>query len=277
MPAEVDAQALVHQVNARIGANLSVLEVASHGDTGGAVYVVWPDGHQSVVTPSEVSLEELKRASEVLNLARDQGLPVPRYEAVVPVGDGAAVVQERLPGAVRALNVANLEAMVEVNERFAGLLAERPEVPVPKLLLRHEKGEGALGSYSDRSRSLLERVRRLGDWEMQGNDLVHGDFNHENVLFDDHGAVTGVVDWNGAVSRGDRRFALVKLRFLSAWTRADPAVLLHLDRLLEEMIEPETLLMYWAHWSLRMVDWTIQNGWPNAVELHLDVAETRLS
>jgi aminoglycoside phosphotransferase (APT) family kinase protein len=277
MPVEIDADELVRQVNSHAGGNLSVLGVASQGETGGAIYVRWPDGHESVVTPSDVPLPDLQRTAEVLELARSRGLPVPRYEVIVPLADRTAVVQERLPGAVKRLDVSMLEAMVETNERFAGILADRPEVPTPKLLLRHERGAGLLEGYSDRSRALLARIRQFGDAEMHGDDLVHGDYNHENVLFDDYGRVTGVVDWAGATSRGDRRFALVKLRFLLAWELRDPRVLARLDELLDAVIEPETLLVYWAHWSLRMVDWTIRTARPVDVELHLDVAASRLA
>ena len=138
--------------------------------------------------------------------------------------------------------------MVETNERFAGVLADRPEVPVPRLL-HHESAYRSLEEYSDRSRDLLTRIRQLGRVEMRGDDLVHADFNPENVLFDDEGTVTGVVDWAGSTCRGDRHFALVKLRFLLAWDTLfppgrDPAVLARLDELLDAMIEPETLLVY---------------------------------
>lgn len=276
MPVGIDADALVRELNARTGGNLSVLGVASHGETGGAIYVRWPDGREGVVTPSEASLPDLQDTAEVLALARSRGLPVPRFDVVVPLADGAAVVQERLPGSVLHPDVARLDAMVEVNERFAGILAGRPDIPVPQLLLRHERGHRSLEQYSDRSRDLLARARRFGDVEMRGDDLVHLDFNTENVLFDADGTVTGVVDWAGSYRRGDRRFALVKLRYLLAWEHPDPAVLARLDELLDAMIEPETLLIYWAHWGLRMVDWTIRTCRRQDVELHLDVAGSRL-
>jgi hypothetical protein len=129
-----------------------------------------------------------------------------------------------------------------------------------------------LEDYSDRGRNLLRQVHRFGDVEMHGDDPLHSDYNHENVLFDDQGQVTGVVDWAGSARRGDRRFALVKLRYLLAWELRDLALLTRLDELLETMIDPETLLVYWAHWGLRMVDRTIRTARPVDVELHLDVA-----
>lgn len=50
-----------------------------------------------------------------------------------------------------------------------------------------------------------------------------------------------------------------------------------LDELLAELIDPETLLIYWAHWGLRMVDWMLINDFGRAAtEIHLSLAETRL-
>jgi hypothetical protein len=53
-------------------------------------------------------------------------------------------------------------------------------------------------------------------------------------------------------------------------------MLARLDQLLDAMIGPETLRLYWAEWSLRMLNWTIRNYRPVDVELHLDVADSRL-
>ncbi len=131
MPVETDADQLVRELNAHAGCHLSVVGVAAQGETGGAIYVRWPDGHKGVVRPSDVPMPELQRTAEVLAMTRSLGLPMPRYEVIVPLADRRLVVQERLPGAVRRLDVAKLEAMVESNERFAGILADRPDVPVP--------------------------------------------------------------------------------------------------------------------------------------------------
>jgi aminoglycoside phosphotransferase (APT) family kinase protein len=111
---------------------------------------------------------------------------------------------------------------------------------------------------------------------MHGWDLVHTDFNHTNILFDGDGTLTGVIDWDLSTARGDRHFGLVKLRYLLAWEAPDPVVLARLDELLEDLIEPRTLLTYWAHWGLRLVDWTISHFKPSDVEEHLRLAESRL-
>lgn len=144
------------------------------------------------------------------------GAPVPEYQLVVELPGYRAIVQERLPGQVKKLDVARLEAMVDANERFAGLLADESGLPAPQLLLHHERGYRSLETYSERTRRLLDRVRELGDVQMSCDDLLHTDYNHTNVLFDEHNRPTGVIDWDQAAAQGDRHFALVKLRYLLA-------------------------------------------------------------
>jgi aminoglycoside phosphotransferase (APT) family kinase protein len=172
-----------------------------------------------------------------------------------------------------------------MNERFAGLLVERPDIRTPKLYLersgpafyRHE----TLAQYSRRSRRLLERIEQLGPYELTGTDLLHADYTLGNVLFDGT-EISGVVDWG--VLRGDRRFALVGLRFDLAWTAmdqsspvsVDPGAVARLDQHLEALLEPAELLRYWAHWTLRQLDWTISHHGQADIELHLELGESRL-
>jgi hypothetical protein len=268
---------VVDLVNAATGTRLSVVGRAAHGSNGGAVYIQWPDGRDGVVTQSTEPLAGLQCQAAILSAARASGAPVPEYQLVVELPEYRAIVQERLPGQVKKLDVARLEAMVDANERFAGLLAGESGLPEPELLLHHERGYRSLETYSERTRRLLDRVRELGDVKMSGDDLLHTDYNHSNVLFDEHNKLTGVIDWDQAAARGDRHFALVKLRYLLAWEDPNPIVMARLDELLAELIDPETLLIYWAHWGLRMVDWMLINDFgPAATEIHLSLAETRL-
>nr|WP_238341681.1 aminoglycoside phosphotransferase family protein [Actinopolymorpha rutila] len=153
----------------------------------------------------------MQQTAEVLAFARSKELPVPRQEAVVAIDDGSlAVVQERLDGRPSArVDAAVIDATVAVNERFAGLLADRPDVPIPPMWLRESAPvfprHELLATHSDRSRRLLERIRAIGalePHEMTGDDLVHPDFTFRNVLYDCDGHVSGVVDWNWGVGRG---------------------------------------------------------------------------
>jgi aminoglycoside phosphotransferase (APT) family kinase protein len=283
---------VVSALNRRTGAGLRIVGRAAEGELGGAIYAEWPDGRPAVVTRFLASLAEAERTAEVLAYVRDRGIPVPRHDLVVDLDDGVVFVQERLPSAPpRRLTPARIEAIVEINDRFAGALAARSDVPVRLLCLdrsgdpfpRHE----VLRAHSARSRRVLDEVLRIGQREpreMVGNDLVHVDLTAANVLFDENDRATAVVDWNLGAYRGDRLFALVKTRFDREWfvrsPDADPvenAAAARLDDILAERIAPATLRMYWAHWMLYQLHWAIRSAPSQVVDWHLDMAEYRLA
>lgn len=285
---------LVRRVNERAGCGLVHLGDADQGETAGAAYVRWPDGLLSVVTRATVGAARMRQTADVLGLARARGLPVPRHELTVELGDGVvAVVQQRLPGHhPAAVDADVIDALMGVNDRFAGLLADRPDVPVPLLDLsrsgaahsRHEP----VARYNARSRRLLHRIEEIGAASpqvMTGTDLVHPDFTMPNVLFDDTGRVTGVVDWNNGAARGDRHLALVKLLFDLTWDAASPGggqqhvqagATDRLEAVLHQTVAPDLLRIYWAHWTLTMLSWTIPAGDPAAVDVHLALGERGL-
>lgn len=222
---------VVDEIREHLQVDVELLEMAELGDSGGAAYIRWPDGRVGVLTRPVTTLERMQLTAEVLAFAKEWGLPVPRHELVVRLRDGeVAVVQERLPGApVERVTVGVIDAMWAMNERFAGLLADRPEVPIPSLCLRQSGPDyprhELLERYSDRTRRMLRRIRQLGaepPLEMIGSDLLHLDFARGNVLFDERGQVSGVVDWNLGVARGDRRLALACLRNDLEWSVLNP-------------------------------------------------------
>jgi aminoglycoside phosphotransferase (APT) family kinase protein len=278
---KLDADQLVGEVNANTQAGLEFLGRATDGEVG-AAFVRWPDGREGVLTRGFGSVAELRRTAAILGAARLRGLPVPRYELLVELPAGVGVVQERLPGTPPAVvDRPLLQAMIALNERFAGLLAGRTDVPVPAMHLL-ESGPGfcvheSLARYDDRTRRLLGWVREVGRAEpagMTGDDLVHLDYHTGNVLTDESGQLTGIVDWDG-IGRGDRRFGLVTLRFDAYW-RMPGASLGWFDELLDATLDPATLRLYWAHMSLRQVDWAIRHHGPAEVERWLGFGETRV-
>lgn len=243
------------------------------GGEVGAAYVRWPDGRRSVLNSGSA------RAGPILDLARAAGLPVPRYELVADVDGTTVVVQQRLPGAPPATVDADLiDQMAELNDRFAGLLAAHPEVPGADLFLTAD-GPGfclhqPLAAYNARTARLLNWVHEVGadTPDVSGDDLMHLDFHVGNVLVDD-GRITGLVDWDGA-ARGDRHFDLVVLRFGLAGNA--PRLAARLDDRLAG-VAPDRLRAYWAHISLRQVDWSIRHHDAEAVDRWLTVAEAGLN
>lgn len=217
-------------------------------------------------------------------LARSEGLPVPSYDLIAELPHAHAIVQQRLTGAPPStVDRTLVEDMVAATDRMAELLADRLDVPTPDLHLA-TSGPGfclheTLATYDDRTRRLLDRVRAIGrrlPTPMHGTDLVHLDFHPGNILVDATGRLTGIVDWNG-MGRGDRWFAVVTLRFDLTQLRVDPALMSWLDALIEANVAPAALDAYWAHLSLRLVDWTIRHHgpanldhWHTVADQHLD-------
>lgn len=276
---KLDAGRLVADVNRHSTLALELLGPASGGEVG-AAYVRRPGGREAVLTAGHAPAE-IRRTGELLDLARGAGIPSPRYEDIVELPAGIALVQQRLPGAAcRNVDRRLVRKMVDINERCAGLLTRRPDVAIPDLFLR-KSGPGfciheSLASYDRRTRRLLDWVRAVGADEpagMSGDDLVHLDFHTGNVLADASGEITGIVDWDG-IGRGDRRFALVTLRF--DLTTHDTDAGAWLDGLLADVLPPAALRLYWAHMSLRMVDWAIRHHGPSEVAHWLSFAETRM-
>jgi hypothetical protein len=167
------------------------------------------------------------------------------------------------------------------------LPGHRPDVPLPQLQL--PPADGLLEQYDARSRRLLVRIRELiagsSTAAFNGDDLVHPDLTVPNVLFDRSGEVTGVVDWNLGVARGDRRFGLVKLLFDLTWAAAVPgpeqrptaAALDRIDELVHTTIPPDTLRTHWAHHTLSMLSWTIHARDTEAIGIHLALGERGLT
>ncbi|HZX03148.1 phosphotransferase family protein [Kribbella sp.] len=272
---KLDARVLLEAVNGRTGAGLEFVGRAAGGQVG-AAFVRWPDGRDAVLTRGSGGIDEVRRTAEVLAAARARGLPVPEYQLLADLGDAVGVVQERLPGRPpQKVDRPLLEAMIALADRFAGIA---PALPAPPLYLL-ESGPGyclheSLERYDDRTRRLLGRIHEIGRAEpegMTGDDLVHLDFHTANVLVDDTGNLTGIVDWDG-IGRGDRHFGLVTLRF-DAHVRMAGADLGWFDELLESRLSPGALRRYWAHMMLRQVDWSIRHHTAADVTLWLDFAE----
>jgi hypothetical protein len=269
----LDAQYAVRRLAELTGVELAV-EGPCRGGEVGAAYVRWPDGRRSVLTGGTPT------AAPLVELARAAGLPVARYELAALLDEATyVVVQELLPG--RSPDVVDrplVEAMLALNGRLAGLLADRTDLPAVPLYLR-ESGpgfclHGPLRGYDRRTARLLDWVRDVGSERdsADGGDLVHLDYHPGNILVSGGPttAITGVVDWDGA-GRGDRHVDLVTLRFDLAM-RA-PALTGWLDDVLAGSADRERLRAFWAHMSLRLVDWAIRHHTRAEVELWLDVGE----
>ncbi|HVX42287.1 MAG TPA: phosphotransferase [Mycobacteriales bacterium] len=280
----LDAARLADRLAAEAGVRLEVEGLSSGGQVG-AAYVRWPDGHRSVLTyVPAAALTRSRETARNLEFVLRAGVPAPRYELVVDLGDEVAIVQELMPGHPPSrVDVDLIEQMLEINHRLYGVLAGIPDIAAVPLYLT-ESGPGfhlhePLQSYSDRSCRLLGWIREVGRSvppTMVGDDLVHVDYHPGNVLVDDSGTISAVVDWNGT-ARGDARFAIVVMRFSGPPGQLAPDVVARIDRALDEELTPDELRPYWAALSLRLVDWSIRHFSAPDTERWLDLAESRIS
>ncbi|MGW2177518.1 aminoglycoside phosphotransferase family protein [Streptomyces sp. NPDC001732] len=278
----LDPDRLVAAVHAGAGVRL-VVEGPCPGGEVGAAYVRWPDGHRSVLKwRPGARLDELRAGPlAVCEVLRGRGYPCPSTELALQVDGAVVLVQQLLPGApLELLDHHGLDRALALNESQAGLLAGRADVPPVNLYLL-EDGPGyclhePLRRHGRRGAALERRIGSAGAARpphLAGDDVVHQDFHHGNLLAVD-GSVTGVVDWDGA-GRGDRRFDLVTLRFGLHAKEQAPGVVRRLDAVLDALPE-DVLRPCWAHMSLRMADWAVRHFAPGDVEHWLDLAEQRL-
>ena len=269
--ARLDAPRLLERIADITGVQL-ILEGPCPGGEVGAAYVRWPDGRRSVLTQGR------SRTGPLLELARAAGVPTARYELSAHIDGARVVVQQRLPGIPPATVDADLvHAMIALNLRLTGLLTSYPAAPAAEMYLSVD-GPGfclhePLREHSKRSARLLDWIHEVGRSasDMDGDDLVHLDYHPGNILVSGR-RISGVIDWDGA-RRGDRRFDLVTLRFDLAW-RAP-----HLTGPLDERltaVDAERLRVYWAHMSLRQVDWSIRHHDAETVDRWLTIAESRM-
>ena len=267
--ARLDAPQVIDRIAEITGVRLA-LEGAAPGGEIGAAYVRWPDGRRSVLT------EGRSRTGPLVDRARAAGVPTARQELSARVDGVHVIVQQRLPGSPPdTVDETLVRQLLAVNDRLAGLLADRPAGAPVDL---HLTGDGPgfclhqpLAEYDARTARLLDQVHEIGaeGSAMIGDDLVHLDFHPGNVLVDG-GRLTGVIDWDGA-TRGDRHFDLVTLRF---WlTGHDRRLTAPIDERLTAISERRRRA-YWAHMSLRQVDWSIRHHDAATVAHWLDVAES---
>jgi aminoglycoside phosphotransferase (APT) family kinase protein len=284
---------VVLALNERAGCQLELVGLVDQGQSG-AAYVRWPDGRDAVVTTAFATIDQMRQTAEVLADVRPLGIPVPAHEFLFDLGDGTvAVVQQRLPGStVTTPDVSTVDAIVAINERFAGLLAHRPDVEPPPLSLGRPGDRipcEPIEQHSSRARRLLGAIRSTGcgdrTTEVVGTDLVHVDLTVSNMLFDPEGTITGVVDWNYGVARGDRRYGLVKLlhtlSFDAATAPADvrptDAAVRRVEAVLATCLAPETLRRYWAHQTVNMLYASFRWGTQEAFTTYLELGESKLT
>lgn len=273
----------IAEINAQTGADLELIGLDDQtGGTSSAAYARRrATAMEFAITRTTASLTDMTLTAEVLEIARSAGCLVPRHVETVQLPDGyVAIVQERLPGRrPRRVNAATVDAMVAANEQFASLLSGRHDVPPPSAFVPStiSPWNATLGSYSSRSERLLTR-NRDGSTSMAGDDLVHLDYTLGNVLYEDQHLVSGIVDWNRGVARGDRWHALigtqVNMTSEAGLYGVTVDALDRLDDILTTYLDEQTRARYREHWYLDNAHRSIASRFPaERIEHDLDLVE----
>jgi Ser/Thr protein kinase RdoA (MazF antagonist) len=247
-------------------------------DAGGRRYVakVLPgDRDAGVVLADRLAL---------LDSLRERGYPLPRYIAAGWYGGHVLAVQEWADGRQRDdLDRSMVEALVELARRHHGNTGRDGGAFAAWLVGSLRTGcdgyclHAPLERHDARTRLLLGRVREIGrrldPGDVPAGGIVHRDFHHRNVLWDD-GRVSAIVDWEDC-GPGDPVFDLVTLAFGLDVARTTPEAR-ELPWQAAAATRPEMLRAYAAHMALRQVDWSIRHRSAADVERWLDFSNQTL-
>jgi aminoglycoside phosphotransferase (APT) family kinase protein len=255
---------------------------APGGRSQGAWFATATDGAPVVLkwSPDEAMAERYEALLPALDELRARGVPVPRYLAVIPFEGGTLSAQTSLPGRSEDNpSPAVVGGIVACVAAKAGLRGPPPAADqstwgafVVHALTIGQGGWAThepLRTWGRRSASVLDRAQAVGanasPGEFPDDGLVHLDLHTDNVLVED-GALSGVVDWEGACA-GDHRYDLVQFAFdldghdQPIWDVVDAAD-----------FDPQVLRAYLALLALKCTSSAIRTR-PEDVTRQLDRAE----
>lgn len=258
---------------------------ALDGGAVGAWLVRWPDGHLGVLTwfpplaPGQPG-GAFEVARKLMETARVAGVPIPRYEAVVPLEDlGIAVLQERIEGQIpNVVTKALIEHVLELADIRRGLLVDTPDADSLMPLFLTSPGPGyclhePLRHFSRRTRLLLDVIQGTADPEndfLRGSDVVHFDYHLGNMLVGhNRDRLAAIVDWGGARA-GSVSLDLAILSF-DLTRRAPGPSQQRVEHYLKASSEGTESAKVLAHASLRLLDWSIRHN-PQEAEHWITVA-----
>ena len=256
---------------------------AEGGQSEGAWFATAPDGTPVVLKwfADETMADRYAVLLHGLDELRSRGVPVPEYPHVLSIDGGTVSAQQFLPGSsARNPPPSMVERVLECVAAQAGIASRLPApgldpwgASVVESLTVGVDGwaeHEPMRTGDPRSAAVLERVEAVGadadpSW-FPNNGLVHLDLHTDNVLADEDGRLTGIIDWDGACA-GDPRFDLVRYAF--DLDGHDQPVW---DLVEATGIEARVIRAYVAHHALRCTGWAIVHH-PEDMPRQLDRAE----
>jgi len=256
---------LIERVNALHQTTFTLLEKYPDGEQGAFVVVDHLNKRWVLKWAREArNLEWMQGAKTVTDLLRNLGYPAPSYLLIGKISEGIYSIQSALPGSpLRHLPSTLLPRLFEINELQRGrAIPGRSDWHQEALRTVLRGGDGyclhtSLQQHSPETAELLKALQALvrahQDEPHRTNDIVHGDFQHANILIEDE-RISGVVDWDG-FGAGDCIFDIATLLFYSY---DDAEVRNQLWNYALERASLKLLSIYLAHLILRQVDWSLR-------------------
>lgn len=261
--------------------HMTAFELGERYTTGeqGAFAVFDHEGKRGVLkwTPGRHAVDRLEQARAITDRLRSVGYPAPGYLYIGQALAGTYSIQLALPGFPMPLNTTAeyLRRLLELNTMQARLafpgLPDWHQEAVNTVLLG---GDGyclhsSLQQHSPVTATLLSDLQSLvsahRDTPHQTNDVVHGDFQHANILVHDH-QISGVIDWDAAHA-GDCTFDIATLLFYSY---DDLKVREQLWQHALERASLDLLSVYLAHLILRQADWSLRHHDQTTIDRYLN-------
>lgn len=232
----------------------------------GAFALCDEQGRQAVLKwqPDGQRLQRLQQAQQVTEQLCRVGYPAPHYLFIGITCGGAYSVQLALPGSpLPYISATLVPRLLEINAlQKDKALASLPDWHQEVVHTVLDGGEGyclhtALQEHSPQSAKLLHVLQQIVVTNQhvphRTNDVVHGDFQHANVLIYE-GQVSGIVDWDAPYA-GDHTFDIATLLFYAYDDREARELLWHSAL---QHTSRELLSIYLAHLILRQVDWSLR-------------------
>lgn len=252
------------------------------GGVSGAVYDVRDGNDRALILKLAAGDLDVDRAAASCARLRRRGYPAP---VVVRTGRAGAVdyiLSERLPGEpMTPTTIGRVPQVLALVDAQRGIGLPSRDRWVPAVVASVVEGRVGycehepLGTYSDETRALLDRLFRIADapddFDVPTDDIVHFDLSHANVLSVDGETITGVIDWEGTTT-GDAAFDLVTHALYTYDLDARDALL----DAAADRTDPRALRLYAAHMVLRQVSWSLRNADDFTIRWWLDLGTALL-
>jgi Ser/Thr protein kinase RdoA (MazF antagonist) len=266
---------------------------AERGESGDGAWFATDSSGRRVVIKWFDDLSARQRfevTADALDELRARGCPVPSYVSIEVLDGVLVLAQSRLDGETDVpVTERTVADVLELNARQVGVMGQRAqqgswgEFLIESLVIGEDGWcmHESMHAHSDRTRRIVELAESIGadadpSW-FRETGIMHLDLHPGNLLFAHDGAVTGVVDWEGATV-GDPLFDLTSFAFCGEVGADTPAAIVApVWRVLEESVEPRVLRAYAAHQALRLVDWMLRHHTEDDVQRWLAASEAMLA